>query len=173
MFDYNFDDFASLEHGHFGHNFGGFRAGRGTMEPVISKVLSQKPMHGYEVISTLENKSHGMWRPSAGSVYPTLQLLEEKGYIQSKESDGKKVYSLTKTGQKAAEEADQRHESAWDDHRVAFREMAQWRRSLGYSFHIMRDIFHSGSESQKANLKQAIEQFNEKIAKIAKDGHDE
>ncbi len=83
---------------------GSFRAGRGMMEPAILSVLLDKPMHGYEIISTLEENSHGMWRPSAGSIYPTLQLLEEKGLLSSQEIDGKKVYNLTDEGQEAAAE---------------------------------------------------------------------
>ena len=53
-------------------------------------------MHGYEVISTLEEKTHGLWRPSAGVVYPTLQLLEDQALVASQEQDGRRVYATDK-----------------------------------------------------------------------------
>jgi DNA-binding PadR family transcriptional regulator len=58
-------------------------------------------MHGYEVIGALEARSGGRWRPSAGSVYPTLQLLADEGLVTSEELDGKRVYSLTPAGRAA------------------------------------------------------------------------
>ncbi len=65
--------------------------------------LLDGPAHGYEVIRRLEERSGGVWRPSAGSVYPTLQLLEEEGLLSSREDGGKKVYDLTDTGRAEAD----------------------------------------------------------------------
>ena len=55
-------------------------------------------MHGYEVMKVLEKESGGYYRPSPGSVYPTLQMLEDEGYVTAEEGDGKKVYSITEEG---------------------------------------------------------------------------
>ncbi len=55
-------------------------------------------MHGYEMMKALEEKSGGFYSPSPGSVYPTLQMLEDGGHVTSKETDGKKVYSITDAG---------------------------------------------------------------------------
>ena len=70
--------------------------------PTILRLLVEKPMHGYEIISTLEEKTHGLWRPSAGVVYPTLQLLEDQALVASQEQSGKRVYALTETGRAQA-----------------------------------------------------------------------
>ncbi len=51
-------------------------------------LLLERPMHGYEMISELDSRTGGVWRPSPGSVYPTLQMLEDEGLIVSEESDG-------------------------------------------------------------------------------------
>ena len=59
-------------------------------------------MHGYQVIRELEARSGGRWRPSAGSVYPTLQQLEDEGLVRSEEVDGRRTYTLTDEGRKAA-----------------------------------------------------------------------
>ena len=55
-------------------------------------------MHGYEMMKALEEKSGGFYTPSAGSIYPTLQMLEDRGFVTVKEVEGKKVYSITDTG---------------------------------------------------------------------------
>ena len=65
----------------------------------------KSPGHGYDIMSRLEEKSGGAWRPSAGSVYPTLQQLEDEGLATSAETDGKRVYTITAAG---AEEATRR-----------------------------------------------------------------
>jgi len=75
---------------------------RGEIRPLILAALASKPMHGYEVIQELEARSGGRWRPSAGSVYPTLQQLADEGLVTSDEVDGRRVYTLTDGGRAAA-----------------------------------------------------------------------
>ena len=75
---------------------------RGEIRPLILAVLATKPMHGYEVITELEAQSGGRWRPSAGSIYPTLQQLADEGLVTSEEIDGRRVYALTDEGKAAA-----------------------------------------------------------------------
>ena len=71
---------------------------RGHLKYVILDLLKDKPAHGYEIIKALEERFHGFYSPSAGSVYPTLQLLEDMGYVKSSDQDGKKVYTITAEG---------------------------------------------------------------------------
>jgi DNA-binding PadR family transcriptional regulator len=70
----------------------------GDMKYVILKVLKDKPMHGYEVMKALEEQTHGCYKPSPGTVYPTLQWLEDESLVKSDEVEGKKVYSITDAG---------------------------------------------------------------------------
>lgn len=72
--------------------------GSGDMKYVILKLLRDRPMHGYEVMKELEERTHGCYTPSPGTVYPTLQWLEDEGLVSSEEIDGKKVYSITEAG---------------------------------------------------------------------------
>ncbi len=76
---------------------------RGEIRTAILAVLTDGPGHGYDVIQRLEAKSGGAWRPSAGSVYPTLQLLEDEGLVALTEHDGKRIYELTGSGRAEAE----------------------------------------------------------------------
>jgi len=70
----------------------------GDMKYVILKLLRDKPMHGYEVMKALEEETHGCYKPSPGTVYPTLQWLEDEGLVSAETADGKKVYSITDQG---------------------------------------------------------------------------
>ena len=76
----------------------------GEVKFVILRLLNEKPRHGYEVIRALEEKFGGFYTPSPGTVYPTLQLLEDEGYVRVVETDGKKVYHVTPEGAKYLEE---------------------------------------------------------------------
>ena len=79
------------------------RMGRGDVRAAVLSLLAEKPMHGYQIISEIAERSGGAWKPSAGSVYPTLQLLADEGLISAEESQGRKTYSLTEAGRAEAE----------------------------------------------------------------------
>ena len=82
----------------------GTRVGRGEVRTAVLALLAEKPRHGYEIIREIEERSGGTWKPSAGSVYPTLQLLADEGLISAEESNGRKIYSLTEAGRAVAGE---------------------------------------------------------------------
>ena len=76
----------------------GTRAGRGEVRSAILALLAERSMHGYQIIREIEERSGGSWKPSAGSIYPTLQLLADEGFVSAAESNGRKIYSLTEAG---------------------------------------------------------------------------
>ncbi len=80
------------------------QAGRGNIKPIILQALSEKSMHGYEIIQHFSKRSGGHWQPSPGSVYPTLRKLEAEGLIRAKENDGKTAYFVTAKGRRQADE---------------------------------------------------------------------
>lgn len=84
---------------------GGSRMARGDVRAAVIALLAEKPMHGYQIISEIGERSGGAWKPSAGSVYPTLQLLADEGLITAEEQGGRKTYSLTDAGITESEEA--------------------------------------------------------------------
>lgn len=79
------------------------RMGRGDVRSAILSLLAEGPMHGYQIIQEIDKRSNGAWKPSPGSVYPTLQLLADEGVILAQEADGRKTYSLTESGTAEAE----------------------------------------------------------------------
>jgi DNA-binding PadR family transcriptional regulator len=110
-FEFGFDP-----RGGFGFGFGGpggprgrgrggrGRGKRGDVRAAILKLLAERPMHGYEMIQEIAERSQNLWRPSPGSVYPTLQLLVDEGLLAARESEGsKKLFELTDDGKAAAD----------------------------------------------------------------------
>jgi DNA-binding PadR family transcriptional regulator len=90
----------------------GTRAGRGELRTAILALLAERPMHGYQIIREIEERSGGSWKPSAGSVYPTLQLLADEGFVNAEESSGRKIYSLTEAGREDVASAEA--SAPWD-----------------------------------------------------------
>jgi DNA-binding PadR family transcriptional regulator len=91
------------------HGFGpggasfGRKARRGDIRAAILALLAEEPMHGYQIIQELAARTDDVWRPSPGSVYPTLQQLEDEDLIRAAESTtGKRVFELTDAGRDAA-----------------------------------------------------------------------
>jgi len=90
------------------------RGRRGDVRAAILVLLGERPMHGYEMIQEIAERSNGIWRPSPGSVYPTLQLLDDEGLVTASETDGtkKKLFVLTDEGRAAAEKVET---PPWDE----------------------------------------------------------
>lgn len=86
----------------FGRHGGGGGGGRffrrGDIKFALLSLLAERPMHGYEMMKALETQSGGRYTPSAGTIYPTLQMLEDRGFVIVAESEGKKVYHITDAG---------------------------------------------------------------------------
>ncbi|WP_159500575.1 PadR family transcriptional regulator [Microbacterium sp. 18062] len=96
------------------------RMGRGDVRAAVLALLAERPMHGYQIIREIEERSGGSWKPSAGSVYPTLQLLADEGLISAEESNGRKTYALTEAGRDEAAERTAPWESAETRDRPGF-----------------------------------------------------
>ncbi len=92
----------------WGRRFGGFHGGplfgRGAVKFIVLDLLKDQPKHGYEIMKEIEEKVGGFYAASPGSVYPTLQMLEDQGYVRSTEKDGKRTYQITDEGKKYLEE---------------------------------------------------------------------
>ncbi|HET8939556.1 MAG TPA: PadR family transcriptional regulator [Polyangiales bacterium] len=101
------------------------RAERGGVRYLVLDVLAERERHGYEVIQAIEERSGGVYRPSPGVVYPTLQLLEELGHAKLTEVEGRKVYSITDDGRRDLEE----HQDEIQDFYSRFDDAA-WERQL-------------------------------------------
>jgi DNA-binding PadR family transcriptional regulator len=91
----------------------GPRAGRGEVRTLILDAIAHRPRHGYEIIQIIEERTGG-YRPSPGTIYPTLQLLEETDLATASEVDGRKVYAITDAGRAELEKHRDELEDAHD-----------------------------------------------------------
>jgi DNA-binding PadR family transcriptional regulator len=80
------------------HRRGRGRARRGDVRLAVLRLLAEEPRNGYQLIQSIEERSEGLWRPSPGSVYPTLAQLEDEGLIRSVEADGTRRFEITDAG---------------------------------------------------------------------------
>jgi DNA-binding PadR family transcriptional regulator len=136
---------------------GGRRSRRGDVRAAILALLVEGPMHGYEMIQEITERSGQFWRPSPGSVYPTLQLLADEGLVTSSEGSGsKRRYELTEEGRAAAE----KHAASppWADiAQDVDPQDVSLRNAIGQLMGATMQVAHAATESQK---RRAIEVLN-------------
>lgn len=144
---------------------GGRRARRGDIRWALLISLLDGPAHGYELISRLETRSGGIWRPSAGSVYPTLQLLEEEGLIKGHDDDGKRVFELTDQGRTAATEASERvGEGIFAA--GAFGRRAELFRGMKATVMAVRQVAMAGDDNQVAEATSVLAKAQQSLYRI-------
>ena len=139
----------------------GRRAQRGDIRTAVLAVLDEEPRHGYEVITELETRSGGRWRPSPGSIYPTLQMFEDKGLVTGEDRDGKRVFSLTDEGRKVLHERRDRGDwtPPWEHHDdpSPLRDAA---------FSLMAAAMQAGGSGNERQQQVALESLTEARRKI-------
>ena len=149
----------------YGRGRGGPRARRGDVRAAILALLEERPMHGYEMIKELDERTQGAWTPSAGSIYPTLQMLEDEGLIRGEESEGKRRFTLTDAGReerqaKAGEEAP--WEKVLEGEAPEHRALANSLRKL---LHSVRQVFDADAEQQK-QVRELLDETRRKVYAI-------
>lgn len=116
--------FSFADHGRHSGGPWGFRRRffeSGEVRIALLSLLKDGPKHGYELMKELEARSGGMYKASAGTVYPNLQMMEDEGLIRAEMKDGKRVFAITDAGRaelekhKDAEDRVWGRASQWDD----------------------------------------------------------
>jgi DNA-binding PadR family transcriptional regulator len=134
----------------------------------VLRLLAERPMHGYEMITELETRTNGVWRPSPGSVYPTLQLLEDEGLIVSEETGGRKRFTLTDAGRAEAERlADS---APWDQ--FGDENIEDWHDLKEAAFGAMnalRQVMMTGTDEQRRRAVEVIAETRRKLYAILAD----
>ena len=126
----------------------GRRARRGDVRRLVLAALQEGPAHGYDLMQRLEAQSGGLWRPSPGSVYPLLQLLEDQGIVSSEERDGKRLYQLTEAGQQDAETSRSEGRLPWEGADETGQEVASLREASGQLLQAARQVGRAGGPDQ-------------------------
>jgi DNA-binding PadR family transcriptional regulator len=92
----------------------GPKAGRGDVRAAILALLQEGPRNGYQIMSEIEERSGGAWRPSPGAVYPALSQLADEGLIAGEESGGRRTFSLTEAGREYVQRNPEMARGAWE-----------------------------------------------------------
>ncbi len=154
---------AGMPMGGFGH--GGMRARRGDVRTAVLRLLAETPMHGYQIIQELAARSEGLWTPSAGSVYPTLQQLADEDLVVAQETGGKKVFSLTDAGvAEVAKTADQ--PAPWEDAAGSDSGIGDYRATVGKLMQAAFQIGTSGSKEQREKATEIMAEARKKLYAI-------
>jgi DNA-binding PadR family transcriptional regulator len=156
-------------HGPGGHHRGrGGRGRRPNVRAAVLQLLAERPMHGYEMITELETRTNGVWRPSPGSVYPTLQLLEDEGLIVSEETGGRRRFTLTDAGRAEAEAAGD--SAPWDQ--FGDENVEDWHdlkeAALG-AMNALRQVMMTGTDEQRRRAVEVIAETRRKLYAILAD----
>ncbi|MFJ9861732.1 PadR family transcriptional regulator [Streptomyces albogriseolus] len=146
------------------------RARRGDVRASILALLKDRPMHGYEMIQEIAERSGGAWKPSPGSVYPTLQLLEDEGLIVSESEGGKKLFSLTEAGRTAAEDGP---EAPWEEasRGVDWEALSEIRQAGFGLMEAFGQVWKTGSKEQREKALGVINEARKKLYLILADEH--
>ena len=154
------------------------RTRRGDIKFILLELLSERPQHGYELMKELEARRGGFRRSSPGSVYPTLQMLEEGGYLTSEEGDGKRVYTITDSGRQflsdLAEKSAKADRNSQSDSTNAHRrsrenkpsELIELRRSLTEVNDAVTQVARSGNLKQANRVRDLLTQVKREIYKL-------
>jgi len=128
----------------------------------ILALLKERPMHGYEMIQELDSRTGGVWRPSPGSVYPTLQMLEDEGLIVSEESEGRKRFTLTEAGQAEATAA--AADAPWNE--FSDETVSSGQDTKEAIFGIMNALRQIGFEGDREQWQRAVAELAETKRKL-------
>lgn len=148
---------------------------RGPIKFAILALLKDKPRYGYDAIRVMEEQSGGIYSPSPGAVYPTLQALEEQDLVTSTIEEGKKVYSITEAGLTYLEEHKEevkRHGEHWAAHwgpggrGQGSSDMSDLKESFGEVMHAISST--AGGPAKRKEIREVLEKAAKKVGDIAK-----
>lgn len=137
---------------------------RGDVRVAVLTLLGEEPMHGYQIITELADRTHGVWRPSPGSVYPLLQQLADEGLVTSTDDGGRNVFSLTEEGASAATE-ETGGPPVWD--RVAGEETAvDLREAVDNVASAARQVAKTGTPEQATQAAEILTDARKRLYRL-------
>jgi DNA-binding PadR family transcriptional regulator len=129
----------------------------------VLRLLDESPMHGYQIIQELADRSGGIWNPGPGSVYPTLQAMEEQELVTSEMQGSKRVYSLTDKGREAAKAGEGTARTPWDDMAESSGPRLSLRQAIQGLFAAAAQVERTGTDDQIATATQHLDQARKAI----------
>jgi len=149
----------------------GPKAGRGDVRAAILALLREGPRTGYQIMSEIEERSGGAWRPSPGAIYPALSQLADEGLITGEESDGRRTYSLTEAGRRYVEQNPEAARGAWESaaRQAAWQEDWQLPGLLAEAARLgggIMQLAHAGTPEQIQEAEQLLQRTRRELYRI-------
>lgn len=154
--------------GHSGRRPGrgrGGRAGRGDLRHVVLSLLDAEPMHGYQIITLINERTEGNWSPSPGAIYPTLSMLEDEGLITISTQSGRKMARLTGEGTQLVAEKG----TAWAGILDAYRNPESREsdiHSIRTEFYKLRELIKSAPEGNEDKIFEILRKAADDIKRL-------
>jgi DNA-binding PadR family transcriptional regulator len=124
----------------------------------VLTLLAEQPRHGYEIIQEIRERTDNAWRPSPGSVYPTLQQLEDEGLIRPEEGEGRRMFGLTDTGEAYVTDHREELEKVWevDQEDAVSDAVTALRTQYGQLHAAVLQIMSAGTDEQREQAATAL-----------------
>ncbi len=151
----------------------GPRVRRGDVRAAILDVLSVQPMNGYQIIQQIADRSGGAWKPSPGSVYPTLQQLEDEGLVDGVEDEGKRLLRLTEAGRDYVAEHPEEMAATWRAFEAGGEETHELKPVIGQVMAAVWQVVMSGNRQQQAEAAEILADARRKLYGLLADGDPE
>lgn len=151
------------------------KARRGDVRAAILSVLQDTDLNGYQVIQEIQERSGGAWKPSPGSVYPTLQQLEDEGLVVAAAPEGRRTFRLTEEGQRYAEEHADELAAPWRAFSDAAEESDEHELKplVGQLMSALWQIMATGSPEQQETARTALVELRRTLFQILAEGDDQ
>ncbi len=156
----------------FGRRFGGprgrgRRTARGDIRAAVLALVAEQPRHGYEIIQEIAERSSGAWRPSPGSVYPTLSQLEDEGLVRVEQADGRRVVHLTEEGTRYVEEHRAELDAVWESvGRDVDNDASALAEQLGQLHAAAHQVISAGTPAQITAATEALTEARKTIYRL-------
>jgi len=139
------------------------KARRGDVRAAILAVLVEQPMNGYQIIQEIANRSGGVWKPSPGSIYPTLQQLEDEGLVRVEADGGRRAYTLTDEGRSYVNEHADEVSAPWQAMSEAGEDDDGLKPLIGQVAAAVWQIVATGTPEQQAKGRDALVELRRKL----------
>jgi DNA-binding PadR family transcriptional regulator len=149
------------------------RARRGDVRAAILDVLATQPMNGYQIIQQIAERSGGSWKPSPGSVYPTLQQLEDEGLVGGTEADGRRVLQLTDEGRAYVTEHPDELAETWRPFDTSEGDTHELKPVIGQVLAAVWQIVIAGNRQQQAEAAEILADARRRLYGLLAEGDPE
>lgn len=150
-----------------GHHGGpGGRARKGDVRSVILSLLAEGPSNGYGLIKSIQDKTGGLWRPSPGSVYPTLQQLVDEGLIASTGEGKRTEFELTDEGRAYVEENKEHLDSAWNASNDSWNAHGELFSSVGKLMGVVKQVAQVGTPEQRTQAATKLDDLRRELYRM-------